>query len=330
MTKKFPVSILYFVFITHFLLFFLQQIKIGETFIVVARGASFVIYGILLLLIFVSIKKTISFKEILFIFVVLFFIILKFVYLNSFNTILIYWFLLFYCLWSLQITFNLLFRLINVSAILYFLIALLINLTSFKYNLLTDFRDLDNRFVLTIHRFIGLEGTPAGPDIFYTIVLLFNIYKYKSYKILLKIPVIISIIVIIWTASLSNLVSLLLALCVYFVYRIRVFTFLLIVFTSTVIAYIFSQGDFSTQVALNNITTLRSHIWYQIWESLLFQNTFEEWIFGRDELIKFFYVGERVVDDGNPHNLYLFDLQFLGVPLFVITLLVLSRLIYKM
>ena len=71
--------------------------------------------------------------------------------------------------------------LINKTAIVYFILAIMLNYTPLRFLNIYGTRLVENKFFPgLIYRFIGIEGTPAGADIFYLIVFISNLISNKS------------------------------------------------------------------------------------------------------------------------------------------------------
>ncbi len=195
----------------------------------------------------------------------------------------------------------------NKLALIYFLLSIIFNYILVDLRLTVyDVRVLDHRFFTFCHRFIGLEGTPAGSDILFTILLILNIKEGIKSNI---IYIIIYIVGLLWTSSLSNIVAVVLALPVFilpsflnFIYLIMS-TFLL----HHIITYIYANFS-SYRDILDIATTYRARIYYRIWE---YSNFNFNYLFGNKELIK--YLHSTGVIEEDPHSTYLLYEEKLGI-----------------
>ncbi|MFV0220635.1 hypothetical protein OBK23_13325 [Empedobacter falsenii] len=319
-----------FFFWSHFILFVLQQLNFSESTVSLLKFSIGSLYAVCILLLLVFYKVRLSLKDLVLIGIVTFFVIAKILVLKSINIAVIYWLLCFFCFSKMNWKFEEFLKLVNYAAIAYFVVSILLVYGPLKGYFSYEVRELENRFIPSINRFIGIEGSPAGPDLFYTIVLVMNIY-YKKFKYLFFSPAfIIACLVIVWTASLSNLVSLALAILVYLCYKFRIIAITVLFCFFLISTYLINRYGYSMEFILNTVTTLRANIWLQVLTNMSNFNTFEEWVFGRIELMEFLSVGAgSELYDANPHNLGLFAYQFLGVPLFILLVYLLVKYISK-
>ena len=320
----------YGIFGLHFVLFVLQQLLLPDILVALIKAAIGMLYVVGIIIIYVLPETKIRLYEILILTVLGGYVLLKLVFLQSLNVPLIYWVLAVLCISRMQWTKPEMLKLLNVVAVVYFITAVMLSYTPLKSIFNYEIRDLSNRFFPLINRFIGVEGSPAGPDLLYTLVLIFNLASMPFRKAILKLPVLIAILVLLWTASLSNLMSLVLALFVFLIYALRRFYVLFLSLFFLISTYIYNTFGLVASVVLNEITTLRAYIWVQVMEGLYSKNTVLEWILGRAELMEFENVGGETGYDANPHNLFLFAFQFLGIPLFAMLLFVLQDQVSKM
>lgn len=313
-----------FFFWLHFSLYVIQQLNMPDSLIAVAKGMIGGLYIVCILLLLVEYKVRLRKFDLVFLGFLFFFVALKLLFLFSVNIALIYWGLCFFCISKMGWEFGDFIKTLNQSAVVYFVLAILFTFSPLKVFFSYEIRDLENRFFPSINRFIGLEGSPAGPDIFYTLVFVVNLYKRGILALLGNVPFLVSIVVLLWTASLSNLVALLLAGIVFLFYRFRFLSVFVLLNFFLISNFIIEKYGTEAELILNGITTLRANIWMQVGHNLSEDNRFVEWCIGRSELIEFISVGGEKVLDANPHNLGLFAFQFFGVPLYLLFVLVIS------
>lgn len=305
----------FLIFYIHFLLFIIQQLALPDAIISIAKLCIALLYVISLVVYTQSPGKGFTVKELIILGALAILVLLKFVFIYSFNIPLVYWVLLCLMVTKMEWTQQELLALINQVAIIYFVVAVVLNYTPFHFLSVYEHRDLYNRFIPQIGRFIGLEGSPAGPDLLYTLVFIFNLFSGWK-KQLFKLPMILSIIVLLWTASLSNIVAMVLAVIAYVIYPFRSSYAFLLMMTFSITVYAANRFGSGVLLAMDQFTSYRTSIWVSITNSLVQENSIGQWLFGRDELMQFESIfGEGF--DANPHNLSLFTLQFLGVPAFL-------------
>lgn len=320
----------YGIFSLHFVLFVLQQLLLPDILVALIKASIGLLYVVGIIIIYVLPESKIKLYEILILTVLGAYVLLKLVFLQSLNVPLIYWVLAVLCISRMQWTKQEILKLLDIVAVVYFIIAVCLSYTPLKAIFNYEIRDLSNRFFPSINRFIGVEGSPAGPDILYTLILIFNFANVPFRKAIVKLPVLIAILVLLWTASLSNLMSVVLALFIYLIYALRRFYVLFLALFFLISTYIYNTYGLVASVVLNQITTLRAYIWVQVLDGLMAKNTMLEWLLGRGELMEFENVGGETGYDANPHNLFLFAFQFLGIPLFALLLFLLQDQVAKM
>lgn len=320
----------YGIFGLHFVLFVLQQLLLPDVLVALIKAAIGMLYVVGIVIIYVLPHTKVKLYEIMILTVLGAYILMKLIFLQSLNVALIYWVLAVLCISRMQWTRQEMLKLLDSVSVVYFITAVLLSYTPLQAIFNYEIRDLSNRFFPSINRFIGVEGSPAGPDILYTLILIFNFSSMPFKKAIMKLPVWIAILVLLWTASLSNLMSVVLALFVFLIYALRRFYVAFLALFFLISTYIYNTFGLVASVVLNEITTLRAYIWVQVLDGLMAKNTLLEWLLGRGELMEFENVGGETGYDANPHNLFLFAFQFLGIPLFALLLFLLQDQVAKM
>lgn len=320
----------YGIFWLHFVLFVLQQLLLPDVLVALIKAAIGMLYVVGIVIIYVLPHTKVKLYEIMILTVLGAYILMKLIFLQSLNVALIYWVLAVLCISRMQWTRQEMLKLLDSVSVLYFITAVLLSYTPLQAIFNYEIRDLANRFFPSINRFIGVEGSPAGPDILYTLILIFNFSSMPFRKAIMKLPVWIAILVLLWTASLSNLMSVVLALFVFLIYALRRFYVAFLALFFLISTYIYNTFGLVASVVLNEITTLRAYIWVQVLDGLMAKNTPLEWLLGRGELMEFENVGGETGYDANPHNLFLFAFQFFGIPLFALLLFLLQDQVAKM
>jgi len=320
----------YGIFGLHFVLFVLQQLLLPDVLVALIKAAIGMLYVVGIVIIYVLPHTKVKLYEIMILTVLGAYILMKLIFLQSLNVALIYWVLAVLCISRMQWTRQEMLKLLDIVSVVYFITAVLLSYTPLQAIFNYEIRDLSNRFFPSINRFIGVEGSPAGPDILYTLILIFNLSSMPFKKAIMKLPVWLAILVLLWTASLSNLMSVVLALFVFLIYALRRFYVVFLALFFLISTYIYNTFGLVASVVLNEITTLRAYIWVQVLDGLMAKNTLLEWLLGRGELMEFENVGGETGYDANPHNLFLFAFQFLGIPLFALLLFLLQDQVAKM
>lgn len=309
------IKIKFLIFYIHFFLYVIQQLALPDSIVSIAKLCIALLYVVSLILYTSSLSRGFKNVELAFLGLLSILILFKFIFVFSLNIPLIYWVLLSIMVIKMDWTKQELLDLINQVSIVYFILVLLLNYTPLQFLSTYGERDLINRFFPSIGRFVGLEGSPAGPDLLYTLVFIFNLGSDWK-KRFFKLPMILAIIVLLWTASLSNIVALILAMIAYLAYPFRVIYAFFLMICFAIAVYVANTNSSEVLLIMDQVTSYRTTIWVSICNSLLEENTYSQWLFGRDQLMEFVSVfGEGY--DANPHNLSLFALQFLGIPTFI-------------
>lgn len=210
--------------------------------------------------------------------------------------------------------------LINKTAIVYFILAIALNYTPLKSLSIYDIRQIRSRFLPHVYRFIGVNGSPAGPDILYLIVAITNLTQNKAKSKYFYI--ISSLIIVVWTASLSPIVALIGAIVIIPFSNSNIIK---TIYSSTLWLYQYivvlgyTVGSTSFRHILNRFSTTRSLYWYNVVRNLTRFSTFKEWLFGRQRLVGFARAGEII---NNPHNFSIFLLEFGGVIMYSIIIII--------
>lgn len=256
------------------------------------------------------------------------YIILNMFIIRGFNVHIIYCIVSFIIIKELKYSKKEIFLLINKTAIVYLVLSLILNYTPLNFLSLYNTRLIENKFFpLLIYRFLGIEGTPAGADIFYVLVLISNIFLYKNENKSRYFYITLSIIVLVWTSSFAPLVSIIGALLILpFINNKVVKTTYsgLIWLYQFIIIFIYSFGMQNINQILNVASTWRARIWFKMYWSLVANSTLITWNLGRKTLVEFI----NSVTMNNPHNYSLFLLQFGGIPMYII-IIVIATLYFK-
>jgi|GEM_PF-1226101 len=213
--------------------------------------------------------------------------------------------------------------LINKTAIIYFLLAVLLTYSPLKFLSVYGPRLIVNKiFPHLLYRFIGIEGTPAGADIFYVIVLISNILNKTKNK---YFYITLSLIVLVWTSSLAPVVSIIGALLILpfaknKVMKITYSTFLWLYQFIVIIMYSF--GTVRLRYILDVCSTWRARIWFNMYYGLIEKNSIAQWILGRKDLVEFSHRTDTIIN--NPHNFSLFLLQFGGILTYCIIIFIIT------
>jgi hypothetical protein len=292
----------------HFMLFFLSKLNIINSNFVRLPILLMYIVGVFLILIRnfkvkqSNIKLMIMFG---------FYMLLNLLIVKYTNVYVIYWVATVIFIKELKFTSSEILSLINKTAIVYFILSILMSYTPLKALSTYEVRQLHNRFIPSIFRFLGLNGSPAGPDIFYIIVLFSNIFLNKGRsKYLYSI---FSLAIVAWTGSLSPIVSIIGALVILPFTNYKVIK---IIYSSVIwlyqfiVIFMYSVGSEGVRHFLNRCSTTRSMIWYHLFINLIQQSTVFQWIFGRADLMEFYHMNQAI---NNPHNFSLIVLQFGGL-----------------
>lgn len=240
-----------------------------------------------------------------------FYMILNAVIMKVLNVYVIYWVVTFVFIKELKFSSDEILSLINKTAIVYVIIAVLLNYTPLKALSWYDIRILHNRFIPSIPRFIGISSTPAGPDIFYLIVLISNLVLNKGKS--KYFYMILGFIVLVWTASLSPIMSLAGAILILPFTRNKVIK---IIYGTQLWLYqfimivVYAFGSEWVRHILNMLSTTRSMIWYHLYLNFMEKSSITQIIFGRRELVDFWHFLKLI---NNPHNFSLIVIQFAGI-----------------
>jgi len=256
------------------------------------------------------------------------YIILNTIFIRTFSVHIIYCIVSFLMIRELRFTNKELLSIINKTAIVYLIISVLISYTPLSVLSIYDTRLVVNRFFPhLLYRFIGVEGSPAGPDIFYVLVLISNIVLNKTKNRYFYIT--LSIMLLFWTSSLAPILSIVGALLILpFInsklvksaYSVMIWLY------EFVVILIFSYGSEAVRNLLNAASTLRARIWFNMYYSLIQHSTLLQWNLGRKGLVNFEHSPHYNIN--NPHNYSLFLLQFGGILTFII-IMVIATMYFK-
>ena len=256
------------------------------------------------------------------------YIILNSIFIRSFSVHIIYCVVTFLMIRELKFTNKELLSIINKTAIVYLIVSVLISYTPLRVLSIYDTRAVVNRFFPNLlFRFIGIEGSPAGPDIFYVLVLISNLVLNKKKSKFVYIT--LSLIILIWTSSLSPILSIVGALIILpFSNNKKVKTTYgaLLWLYQFVVIIIYTYSSVGVRNFLNLASTLRARIWFNMYYSLRELSTPLQWILGRKGLVNFLHSQYHNIN--NPHNYSLFLLQFGGI-ISVAIIIVIATLYFK-
>lgn len=306
-TKK---EIFYWV---HFILFVMTKLNIFVSNYVRVPILFMYIIGVFLILIKNS--KVVNSKfvnsKIKLILVFGFYMIINAVIMKLLNVYVIYWVATVIFIKELRFSRDEILSLINKTAIVYFILSILLNYTPLKALSWYEVRQIPSRFLPFVNRFIGVSSTPAGPDIFYLIVFISNLIlnKRKSKYFYM----ILGFVVVIWTASLSPFMSLFGAILILPFTRNKIIK---IIYGSQLWLYQFimivayALGSTTIRHILNRLSTTRSMIWYHLYLNYMEKSSIYQMLIGRKELVEFWHFLKLI---NNPHNFSLIVIQFAGI-----------------
>ncbi|HEY8803600.1 MAG TPA: hypothetical protein VIM42_00540 [Clostridium sp.] len=312
-------------FWVQFILFFLSNINThGENYVRAAILAMYVL-GLLYM-----VFKNPDFKRPPTYLIVIFglYFILNTIFIKTFSVHILYCVMTFIMIKELKFSNKELLSIINKSAIVYLILSVLISYTPLRVISIYDTRLVVNRFFPhLLYRFMGVEGSPAGPDIFYVLVLISNIVLNKKRDKFFYITM--SLLMLVWTSSLAPLLSIVGALIILPFSRSKItktaYSVLLWLY-EFIIIFIYSYGSGGIRNLLNVASTLRARIWYNMYYSLIGHSTFLQWNLGRKGLVNFEHSPHYNIN--NPHNYSLFLLQFGGILTFII-IVVIATIYFK-
>jgi hypothetical protein len=314
-TKK---EIFYWV---HFILFFMTKLNIFVSNYIRLPILGMYIVGVFLILIKNSKVKSskIINSRIKLILIFGFYMILNLLIIKYTNVYVIYWVATVIFIKELKFKSSEILSIINKTAIVYFILAILLNYTPLKVLSWYDIRILHNRFVPSVPRFIGLSSSPAGPDIFYIVVLFSNLFLNKCRSKYLYI--IFSLVLVVWTASLSPIVSIVGAIAILPFTNNKVIKSIyssMLWLYQFIIIFIYAIGSEGLRSFLNRCSTTRSMIWYHLYLNASYKSSLSQWIFGRSELVEFWHFKQLI---NNPHNFSLIVLQFGGIIAYIMIII---------
>jgi hypothetical protein len=238
------------------------------------------------------------------------YMILNAVIMKLLNVYVIYWVVTFVFIKELRFSSDEILSLINKTAIVYFILSILLNYTPLKTLSWYEVRQIRSRFLPFAYRFIGISSTPAGPDIFYLIVLISNLILNKGKS--KYFYMILGFVVLIWTASLSPFMSLAGAIILPFTKNkvIKIIYGSMLWLYQFIIMVVYAFGAEGLRHILNRLSTTRSMIWYHLYLNFMEKSSFTQFIFGRKELVEFWHYLKLI---NNPHNFSLIVIQFAGI-----------------
>ncbi|MCB2293980.1 hypothetical protein LGK95_10665 [Clostridium algoriphilum] len=309
-------EILYWI---HFALFTISNLNFS--FVSYVRATILVMY--LFVFVYMKVKRTefeLPSKYILILFGV--YILLNTLFVKTISVHIIYLAVTFMIIKEFRFSKSELLALINKTAIVYFVLSVILGYTSLNALSVFGPRQIENKFFPhLLFRFIGIEGTPAGADIFFLVVLLSNIFLNKAKNKYIFIT--LSIIVLLWTSSLAPVVSIIGALLILPFTKNKVakitYSGMLWLYQFIVII-MYGFGSLQLQNVLNVCSTWRARIWFNMYWGLIEHNTTALWVLGRKDLVEFSHRTDTIIN--NPHNFSLFLLQFGGIIAYIIIIVV--------
>ena len=253
------------------------------------------------------------------------YIILKVLIIKDLSVHIIYCIITFIAIKELKYTKSEILSLINKTAVVYFLISMILNYTPLNVLSIYDTRFIANKFFPQLYRFLGIEGTPAGADIFYLLVLISNMFLNKKKNRVFYI--ILSVVVLVWTSSFAPAVSVIGGLIIlpFVNNKVMKITYSIMIWTyQFIVIFIYSFGIENVNQFLNVGSTWRARIWFKMYWSLISNNSLAQWNLGRKTLVSF--VNKTTTN--NPHNYSLFLLEFGGIPMCII-IVVIATMYFK-
>lgn len=238
---------------------------------------------------FINLQKSLKKKLILFLLLLTIFIILKQLIIEKKVYIFpIYNFLILSYFYNKKIQEKNFIKLININLILYLIVTIIS-----KYIFLLNYRILENRFELLDYRFIGLEGSPAGPDIFFLNIVLINFFRKGN-----KLFGVLGFILYIATGSLSPVIAFILSL---FLLPLKRLAIMLIISLTPILTFLYANFIEIREI-LNKLTTYRIEIWGKFLSEFLKNNIFILF-FGEKNKIDILISNGRSYT--NPHSFYI-------------------------
>ncbi|HEY8803601.1 MAG TPA: hypothetical protein VIM42_00545 [Clostridium sp.] len=304
-------EILYWI---HFALFTISNLNFS--FVNYVRATILVMY--LCGFVYMTVKKAefkLPSKYILILFGV--YIILNALFIKTISVHIIYLAVTFMIIKEFKFSKSELLALINKTAIVYFILSVILGYTPLNSLSVFGPRQIENKFFPHLFRFIGIEGTPAGADIFFLIVLLSNIFLNKAKNKYFYIT--LSVIVLLWTSSFAPVVSIIGALLILPFTKNKVAKIIysgMLWLYQFIVIIMYGFGTVKLQYILNVCSTWRARIWFNMYYGLIQYNSMALWLLGRKELVEFSHRTDTIIN--NPHNYSLFLLQFGGIITYII------------
>ena len=179
-------------------------------------------------------------------------------------------------------------KILNTSFIFYLLMIFIRD-----YFNLVEVRNIVNRFPFASMRFIGIGGSPAGPDLFFFNVFIINLYRSGN-----KIFSIFGLFFFLLTGSLSPIVAFILAKILIHLKKIEIS----IIFLGNFIVAILFQTFKESQKWFNKFSTYRVEIWSKMIYNKIHENLFSIILGSNIEYNIFISNGRNFT---NPHNYYI-------------------------
>jgi len=252
------------------------------------------------------------------------YIILNTIFIKTFSVHIIYCVVTFIMIRELKFSNKELLSIINKAAIVYLVLSVLLGYTPLRFLSIYDTRLVVNKFFPhLLFRFIGIEGSPAGPDIFYLLVLISNIVLNKNKNKYFYI--ILSIAILLWTSSIAPIFSIVGALILLPFIKNKVMKTMysvLICLYQFIVIFIYGIGSADVRYVLNTASTMRARVWFNMFSDLLIKSNPIQWMLGRKGLVGFENTVGYFIN--NPHNYSLFIMQFGGLFIYATIIFILT------
>ncbi|MGG3467836.1 hypothetical protein ABES02_10200 [Neobacillus pocheonensis] len=305
------------IFWIHFFLFFLTNLNIH--YVDYIRLTILLVYISSLVYVYINRSKFhFSFNRVYLLFIL--YIIIYLAFNHKINIHIIYWIVTFIIIKQMNFDKIQIISIFNKTAILYLILSIIFIYTPLNIYSAYEIRHLENKFFPSIDRFIGFEGSPAGPDLLFSILLISHIFLNKNKS--KYVFIIISAIMLIWTSSFAPLVSILGALVI-IPFRdnrmIKTCYIALILTYQFVVIFLYTFSGASIRYILDVFSTWRARVWFRVFTQLKEQSSLTDWLIGRKDLVEFPHIRDVIAN--NPHNFNIFILEFCGIFVYLILVL---------
>ncbi len=307
----FPIEmILYF----HFAIFLFNSFDVPLFAQQASRFVVTMIYAGLVIYIFLIYKIHFSVNLFLASFILLFLIILASCYSSDFSHELIFFVILFLFFITYKIDQDRFIWFINVTYIFYVIISFFLFYISGNV-IDPELKQMSNRFIPGFNRLLGVEGSPAGIDVFSLLVVSLNIIIKKR----INAFVITGVIVYILTSSYTPLLALILSLLfTCFFFKFKTIIFIIIVLFPFIAKGVYNS--FNLDAFLIKMTSERIIIWNDMINQY-FLSTLPDTLLKLKNIPEIMYSGSIT---NNPHNITLYLMFVSGLIIFSLFLIVTS------